>query len=352
MRSPRTHSFRVRLGTSLALPAIVGASLLLATARPAAAAERGKVGVAELTPKAEAAIDRGLRYLAKNQNKDGSWGARYPAAITALSMMSFMLKGHFPQRGPYGKPLDKAVVWLIKRGKEGGGYLGGTSHGMYEHALATLALSEVWGMCDRDEVRDVLKRAVNVILRAQNPQGGWRYQPQPIDADVSVTVMQIVALASAQEAGILVPAQVVRKAIAYVKSCQNKFDGGFSYQPGGSNPTLSSSAAGVMSLLMCGERESKAVARGLEYIRTRPEKEFEETKFYSYAHYYAVQAMYQAGEAYYQEWYPKIHDALLRSQKPDGCWQGTGGESGYSYGTSMAILVLGVPYRFLPIYQR
>jgi len=267
-------------------------------------------------------------------------------------MMAFMLKGHFPEKGPYGRTLDKALVWLIRRGQQGGGYLGGTSQGMYEHALATLALSEVWGMSRRDEIRDVLKRAVNIILRSQNYQGGWRYHPRPVDADISVTVMQIVALASAQEAGILVPAQVIKRAIGYVERCQSPYQGGFAYQPGNRSPTLSSTAAGVMSLLMCGERESRAVKRGLEFIRRLPDGKFEKTKFYSYAHYYAVQAMYQAGESYYQEWYPKIHDALLKKQREDGSWPGIGGSSDPAYGTPMAILVLGVPYRFLPIYQR
>ena len=335
------------------IPYLLVAALLAGAARPAPAAEAaGKVRVAELTPQAEAAIDRGLRYLAKNQNQDGSWGKRYPAAITGLTMMAFMLKGYFPEKGQYSKQLDRGLLWLLKRGKEGGGYLGGTSQGMYEHALATLALSEVWGMSNREEVRDILKRAVTVILRAQNPEGGWRYQPQPLDADISVTVMQIVALASAQEAGILVPAQVIKKAIEYVKSCQNRFEGGFSYTRGGSNPTLSSSAAGLTSLLMCGDRESAAAKKGIEYLRKLPDSEFDNTKFYTYGHYYAVQAMYQAGEGYYQEWYPKIHDALLKKQRDDGSWQGDGGESDYCFGTSMAILILGVPYRFLPIYQR
>jgi len=311
-----------------------------------------RVSVAELSPQAETAIDKGLRFLAKAQNPDGSWGARYPAAMTGLSMMAFMLKGYFPERGQHAKTMDRALAWLLKRGKEGGGYFGGTNQGMYEHALATLALSEVWGMTNKEEVRDILKRAVNIILRAQNSEGGWRYQPQPIDADVSVTVMQIVALASAAEAGILVPAPVIKRATDYVKKCQNPLTGGFGYQPGGRDPSLSSSAAGLLSLLMCGERESKEAKRGIQYLARLPKEEFEKTKFYHYGHYYAVQAMYQAGEDYYQDWYPKIHNALLKKQRDDGSWLGDGGESDPIYGTAMSILILGVPYRFLPIYQR
>jgi len=60
--------------------------------------------------------------------------------------------------------------------------------------------------------------------------------------------------------------------------------------------------------------------------------------------------MYQAGESHYQKWYPKIRDALLPKQRSDGSWHG--GSGGQEYSTAMAILILGVPYRFLPIYQR
>ncbi|MBM4041843.1 MAG: terpene cyclase/mutase family protein [Planctomycetes bacterium] len=326
--------------------------LLLTLLAPPLRAAESRVQVAELSPQAETAIEKGLRYLAKTQNPDGSWGTRFPAAITGLATMAFMLKGYFPERGTHAKTMDRALAWLLKRGKEGGGYLGGTNQGMYEHGLATLALAEIWGMTNKEEVRDILKRAVIVILRAQNDAGGWRYQPQPIDADISVTVMQIVALASAAEAGILVPKQTIDRATEYVKKCQHPLQGGFGYQPGGASPSLSSSAAGLLSLLMCGERDSKVIKKGIDYLVRLPKEEFNQTKFYHYGHYYAVQAMYQAGEHYYQDWYPKIHDALLRKQRDDGSWIGEGGEGDPAYGTSMSILILGVPYRFLPIYQR
>jgi hypothetical protein len=222
---------------------------------------------------------------------------------------------------------------------------------MYEHGLATLALSEAWGMSDREEIRDTLKRSVDVILRAQCPTGGWRYQPRPIDSDISVTVMQIVALASAKEAGIHVPSHVIEKALRYVKSLQVQNSGGFGYTSP-SSPGFARSSAGVMSLLMCGERNSKAVLAGLNYLKKLPDDKFQKNEFYFYGHYYAIQAMYQAGETYYQEWYPHVRDALLTKQRDDGSWTGGGSESDPCYATSMSILILGVPYRFLPIYQR
>ena len=319
----------------------------------AAAAATTRVQKAELSPEAEAAIDRGLRYLAAHQNKaDGSWGSQYRPAMTALTLMAFMVKGHFPGRGRYGRQLDQAVGYLLKRGEDEGGYLGSSRQGMYEHGLATLALSEIWGMSDQKGIRQALKRAVDIILESQNAKGGWRYEPKKMTADVSVTVMQIVALASAQEAGVLVPKHVVDKAIAYIKSCKRNVGGrvGFGYQPHG-HVRFSSTAAGTMSLMMCGQRDSEEVKQGLEYLKKEPDSKFERTEFYGYAHYYAIQCMYQAGEEDYQTWYPKIRNALLKKQRPDGCWSGF--ERGdASYATSIAILVLGVPYRFLPIYQR
>jgi hypothetical protein len=319
----------------------------------------GRVQIAELSAEAETAVEKGLRFLASRQNSDGSWGERYPAATTAVALMAFMVKGHFPGKEPYGEEMERGVDYLVKRIQEGGGYVGrkGASHGspnMYSQGLATLALSEVWGMSDQPEIRDALKQAVGVILKAQNRSGGWRYSPEPRDADVSVTVMQIVALASAQEAGILVPAEVIEKASEYVKGLQHP-SGGFAYKSRGGRPEFARSAAGVVALMMSGERDSDAVRNGLGYLAKRSDSDLRRASHWYYAHYYAIQAMYQAGERPYQNWYPRIRDILLDQQEEDGGWHGMRGARSHgdpSYCTGMAILILGVPYRFLPIYQR
>lgn len=318
----------------------------VATLLPTAAGDR-IVDTAELSPEVENAIDRGLAYLASKQDDQGSWARENKCGVTSLALMAYMLKGHFPKKGIYGLHLERAVDFLIAQAKKSDGYIGNS---MYEHALATLALSEAWGMSDRDEIRDVLKRAVDIIINSQNREGGWRYTPEPKDADVSVTAMQLVALASAKEAGIFVPAEVMDKARAYVKRLQIPNSGGFGYQSAHS-PGFARSAAGVMSLMISGDRESRQALRGLDYLQKQPDEVFSKADYYSYGHYYAIQVMYQAGESHYAAWYPKIRDAQLKSQKKDGFWQNPG-DPDPAYGTSMAILMLGVPYRYLPIYQR
>lgn len=325
---------------SLIVTVLIG----LAAACPVRA-EGPRVSIAELSPQAETAIDKGLAFLARTQRSDGAYGHHHTAAVTGLGLMAFMVKGHMPGHGVYGESLDRALNHLLRRSDAGGGYIGAN---MYEHALATLALSEAWGMSERPDIRDALKKAVQVILRAQHSSGGWRYQPVPLEHDVSVTVMQVVALASAQEAGIMVPAQTIELAMGYIKKCQNG-DGGFRYQIGGGGSAFARSAASVLGLMLGGERDWPGVQRGLAYLARNAEQETRGGRHYFYGQYYAIQAAYQAGDDYYRSWYPRIHDHLVKNQRPDGSW---GGEISEQYATAMSILILGVPYRFLPIYQR
>ena len=294
-----------------------------------------------LTPKAERAMENGLRYLTKIQNSNGSWGEKYKVGITSLSLMAFMARGYLLDGPPYGEKLDNAIGFLIKRSKINNGYMGVS---MYEHALATLALSEAWGMSNREEIRAAIKQAVDVILRAQSPIGGWRYEPVPIDADVSITVMQIVALASAKEAGIYVPSQVVEKALNYVKSLQHKPSGGFGYQKP-KEPKFGRTAAGVMSLMLCGYHDSEAVKNGLNYLI----KQKKDPVHHFYGHYYAVQVMFHAGENYFRQWYPGVRRTLVSEQRRNGSWPK---QQDKGYSTAMAVLILAVPCQYLPIFQR
>jgi hypothetical protein len=323
--------------------------------RPSFAQTKGeqRVAVARLSPEVRSAITRGLEYLAGRQNDDGSWGdTRNPVAETSLTLMAFMLKGYVPGRGSYGIKMENGLVYLINKGRSQRGFLGTPQNhaGMYEHGLAILALSEAWGQSKNRHIRSTLRRAVDITLRAQNREGGWRYNPQPRDADLSMTVMQLVALNSAKESGIAIPDTTMQKAAEYVIKCQDGTSGGFKYMPGGGEPGFARTAAGVMSLIMCGHRRHPATQRGLAFLKAYPEQKFAQNfPRFHYSHYYAIQSMYQSGEADFQAWYPKISETILAKQRSDGSWHGAHGQA---YGTSISILVLGVPYRYLPIYQR
>jgi len=85
------------------------------------------------------------------------------------------------------------------------------------------------------------------------------------------------------------------------------------------------------------------------FLRVYPDQKFSTGSHFLYAHYYAIQCMYQSGDADFNAWYTKITKVLLARQAANGSWNI---EEGDAYSTSLSILILGVPYRFLPIYQR
>lgn len=313
----------------------------------------------ELTAKASQAIDKGLEYLLATQKEDGSWdgdgeGGRV-IGITSLSLMAFMSKAQFPGSGPYAKQLDRAKNFLLQYAKQRpDGYLGSV---MYEHGLATLALSELWGMTrdkkDDDAIQKALEAAVEVIVRSQNPGGGWRYQPQADGGeDTSCTQTVFHALASARQAGIMVPNATITKLLIYLKGAQNKDTGGFTYNALGSgNPSFACTAGGAYCAQLAGQRDSEMVKAALRYMKSQSPGIIDGGGgHYYYGHYYAIQAMVQAGDDFYAEWYPLIREALIRRQSENGAWSKKQSEAAYA--TPMAIIILATPHRYIPIYQR
>jgi hypothetical protein len=352
------------------------ALLTLAGSRPAPAADPpsqplpdGAASKDMITPEVQQAIDRGLAYLARSQQEDGSWGDRVQyngnVAITSLAGLAFMSGGHQPGRGPYGKVVTRALRYVLSRENDKPhGYLyyqSGSPHGaMYSHGFGTLFLGEAHGMvADRElfrRVRETLARAVRVILDSQNREGGWRYQPFPDQADISVTVCQIMALRSARNAGVDVPKSVVDRCIEYVRACQAP-DGGFRYFKQGGTAEFGRSAAGVAALYSAGVYQDPAIDRGLRYLMDYkpPVQTFGRRGYeghYYYGHYYAAQVMWTAGGRHWAEWFPAIRDELLaRSRlRGDGSWIDPA--YGNDYATAMACIVLQIPNNYLPILQK
>lgn len=311
-------------------------------------------GAPELTEEASKAIDRGLQYLLKTQKPDGSWdrdgkGDR-EVAITSLALMAFMANSQFPGFGKYGKELDRAKEFLLKKARSrDDGFMGAT---MYEHGLATLALSEIWGMSknkdDDDQLQAAVEKAVEVIKRSQNPGGGWRYQPKADGGeDSSVSAMVFIALASARQAGVMVENEVIAKFRKYVKSARDGKTGGFSYVPKGNGGTSIPCTAGIAYAgQLAGLRDTEIITGAIRLLNEQ-ENIFNRVGHYFYCHYYAVQAMVQAGDKEYQKWYPQIRDALIAKQLADGSWS-----KKEKYGTPMAIIILSTPHKYIPIYQR
>lgn len=308
----------------------------------------------EITPEQELAVARGLEFLARQQKPDGSMGGgsgNAETGITALAAMSFMSAGNLPGRGKYGDVVERALHFILNNAQESGLLASEDSHGvMYSHGFATLFLAEIYGMTSDDRVKERLQKAVRLLHRAQNPDGGWRYTPQPIDADISVTICQVMALRAARDAGIKVEKEVIEKAIAYVKRCQNA-DGGFSYTLFDGVSQFPRSAAGVATLFYAGIYEGNEIDRGVSYVEQfRPgDGRQRVSAHYFYGHYYAAQTMFLAGGEHWRRWFPAVRDELLaRQDRASGAWTG---DINAEYSTAMALIVLQMPNRYLPVFS-
>jgi hypothetical protein len=321
-----------------------------------------KAAEAELSPRLDPAITRGLAFLAKQQKPDGSIEAGGPrAATTALSLMAFLSSGHTPREGKFGPNVTAAVDYLVQVAPADGyfGKIDGSK--MYGHGIITLTLAEAYGVerdkARREKLRGILDRAVKVILDAQKvPKdqahaGGWRYEPRSNDSDLSLSGWCALALRAASGVGIQVPKDRVELAMQYVLKCYHKDQKGFSYQPG-QEVTLPMTGVGVLNLHLLGGADRPEAAAAAETLG----KKFvtPETRFPYYAYYYTTQAAYQAGDPIWPAVWKVTQDQLLDQQQPDGGWpqSRSGEEPGRIYATAMSVLSLTVPYRLLPIYQR
>jgi hypothetical protein len=373
MNMPR-NSLRC-LGLPLACAVVLASGLLayvmaqpVAAPTPAApSATAAPLTELKVIERVTTATDRALDYLEQKQIKDGpeagSWNTNQ--AFNALAMLAFMSKGHVPGRGKYGDLIESGAVkpGVLTRAKKymlskalPTGYISSSS--MYEHGLSTLALAEMYGMDSDPDLEVKLRKAVELIVKTQSPAGGWRYTPAPVDQDMSVTVMQIVALRAANNAEIPVPQQTFEKAIKYVRSCGGA-TGGYGYAGAGSGPQTS--AAGVLSLQLLGKPDDPNIPRTIPYLTTIPVQwGGGNPNYFYYFHYYAIQAFYQAGGKEWNDWHPRVREMFLDKQNKDGSWDVPPGSAEANlvsptskiYSTAMATLVLNIYMHYLPAYQR
>lgn len=310
----------------------------------------------EMMEPARTSIELGLDRLAAMQVDDGAFSARgngRNSAVCGLCGLALLASGSTPDRGPYGEQVARVTEFLLDHTSESGfvHVPEASLHGpMYGHGFATLFLAEVYGMSQREDLRDKLARAIELIVRTQNAEGGWRYQPVRADADLSVTICQIMALRAARNAGIHVPRETVDLCIEYVRKCQNA-DGGFRYMLATPGSQFPRSAAGVVALYSAGVYDGPEIDRGLAYLDDFVPRagDHRQDNHFFYGHYYGVQANWHAGGERWESWYPAIRDLLIERQRADGTWVDS---IGSEYATAMACIILQIPNNAVPIFQR
>jgi prenyltransferase beta subunit len=344
---------------------------------PAARAE-------ELPAKYRDAAQRGLEWLAKQQNKDGHWeasGGQFFTAMTGLAGVTLLMEGSTIREGKYKDNVRRAADWLLARVQKNGliGDPNANNQGLgylYGHGFSILFLSQVYGEEEdvdrRKQLEDVLTRAVQYTVRAQTSRGGWGYVSALEGNDFdegSVSVTQVQALRAARNAGISVPKEAVEKVQEYLRKCTTP-NGGLIYSlangGGPERPTIT--CAAIASMFSTGEYNSPLAKQWLKFVQPQiPINSVGADQFghSEYTHYYYAQVIYVLGEDGYDKMYPKAKDGerltwskyrkemfefLANKQNKDGSWTGT--PIGQVYTTCCYLTILQLDNGVLPIYQR
>jgi hypothetical protein len=343
----------------------------------------GPEGVARSRPDVERAVARGLAWLAREQGPHGEWTGDvghkqqddyvvyFPAerqrhegrghvGVSAIAGMAFLAGGHVPKRGEYGLLVQRTVEYLLGAVKEDG-YITDSEDRMYSHAFATLFLAEVYGMERNRELKEKLEMAVDLIVKCQNDQGGWRYSPFVRDADLSVSVCQVQALRAARNVGIRVPRANVDRAIEYVKHSRiqgGRESGAFYYKVEGRSARTKTSftinAAAVTALMSAGFYDYSWLEPAIRYIEETYDdvsRVYGDHFYFWYGNYYASQALFQVGGARFDRYYTRLVEDLLSRQEHDGAWPNSVGP-GRAFSTAVACILLQIPNQYLPIFQR
>ena len=366
-----------------ALAVMCTVSLCSLICRPLHAADRGGIRTLpdHVTEKSVKSIRMGIKYLVRTQRVNGSWNvgggyySSYPVVMTSLAGLALMAHGSTPESGPYARNVSHAMDYVLnvaesqmKGGSKSVVIASSGSRSMYSHGFGMLFLAQCYGMeKDKergDRIKKVLEAAVKLTASSQSDlgsakehAGGWTYSPQSKSDEGSVTVTQLQALRACRNVGISVPGKTIQRVVTYLRYMQRP-DGGICYSSGStgnSQPAVSAAAiacfyaAGVYDR---GTEKSKAEALMVKKLvnyckRISPNSG---GGHYFYTHFYKSQGLYQRGGKDWKEYYPRLRDRIIGMQMPDGSWNGD--HVGPVYGTSIALVILQLPYGRLPIYQK
>ena len=281
--------------------------------------------------------------------------------MTALAGLALLAGGNTPMQGTYAENVSRGLSYLLSTARRDGliASVEEESHCMHGHGFAMLFLAECYGMEEdpqrRAQVGLALQRAVQLTARSQSAAGGWLYTPDSNGDEGSVTVTQVQALRACRNVGIAVPKRVIDQAMEYLEAARSTMTVAFATRfptagPAGRLSRRRRWHAGTTPGCMRALR----VTAALRFVKPRltpdPNETVQHFGHYFYGHLYLAQVMYQTSEHDWEEYFAAMREVLVGSQQRDGSWDGD--MVGPVYGTSVALIILQLPYKNLPIMQR
>jgi len=309
-------------------------------------------------------VSRGLDWLSSKQSSRGQWNTTvYPTALAALSGTALIASGSTTTQGPYARQIARASDFLISKSRSNGliGDPVTDSRYTYGHGFSMLFLSQVLGeegLIDRrEELVEVLTKAVEFSGNAQTAAGGWGYVSAKDGKDFdegSTTITQVQGLRGCRNAGIPVSADVIDKAKQYIYRCKNA-DGGISYssrQTGSSRPAIT--AAALAALYNAGDYDSEHVPDMLRYSKETLHNINDGTRAFGHWHYtylYYSQVVYRQGDDLWLPFRDRLYDRISAEQQRDGSWS-SANQIHPVYTTACNLIMLQIDRGYLPIFQR
>ena len=321
----------------------------------------------------EEAVERGLRWIAVHQEDDGSWRfdlkvracrgychnpGTEPSttAATALALLPFLGAGYTHRSGPYVDTVHRGLYYLLRRGRQtdkGLDFQEGMKNGMYAQGLVAIVLCEAFAMTKDPALKQPAQEAVRFIEYAQDKAGGgWRYRPgEP--GDTTVTGWQLMALKSAEMAGLKVDRSVHYAAQRFLDSVASEEGALYGYQD--RSPRHSTTAIGLLCRMYAGwPRQHPPLARGIAHLA-----EWGPSETDLYYDYYATQVMRHWGGSDWKRWNETMREFLIKTQATEGHEAGSwyfddphSRVGGRLYTTAMAVMILEVYYRYMPLYGK
>ena len=330
-------------------------------------------------------LTKALDYLTNEQTEEGFWTGKYEenAGIAGLCLMAFLGAECVPK--DYSLQIKKTIQFIegkyhpsskYKLNTKDAVYYGGLiydGYPMYEHGIATLALIEALVETNDYSLEQIIVDALNLITRSQNTEnkpellggpikpdssdyGGWRYDPDSTESDLSVAGWQVLALKAAQMAALAIPEWSLPKAARFIKACYNEEEQAFVYEAGGSETGCVRAGIGALCLQLAGYPDDPFVHSALRYMQDSPPiwiYEYPGAGYPFYYWYYGTRAMLNAGGDDWQIWKSWMCRLLVDNQNDDGSWEGVQRERDMKiYTTALGALMLELCCGHVPVYMR
>jgi hypothetical protein len=346
----------------------------------------------------EQAVALALDWIVRQQQKPGLWSLEGPyadggnqenqLAATAMALMALQGAGTTDQSGRHAGSVARGWEALLDRQRPDGTFDTGSmpdQHAMYAHAQATIAICEASALAAdpgrRRRLGEAAERAVGYAITAQMPDGGWRYglpgRGGEDKGDMSVTGWFLMALKSAEMAGIVVPPSVYARLTAFLDAVEMTESsgicvddkgvptGGYGYQISPNQKVFIYRPALTAEGLLCRQhlgwdRDDPRMAAGVAGLLERSPISFRSRGRNVYAWYYQTQVFHNVGGEAWERWNGVMRSALPKEQvkqgREKGSWDTTYDQWGSTAGgrlymTTLLSLMLESYYRHLSLYQ-